>query len=197
MQKQNCYCQPRFKRATRSSTRGRMNGFFILHSAFYISKSVLLALPGGGADQFHQLGHLKPHFFLDDFAQRNIRCTVSWRTRREMRLTRTLGLPTFSKAFLQSSAFTMLFSPIRARQGSGCRRGCNRKIRCVANNSWSPFSLACCGLNSGPEQPAQDGRPTTGQQHRPHRSLHPRRRREIFLCAFAERPQFATLTRFF
>src|SRR5262245_38068344 len=30
---------------------------------------------------------------------------LSWRTRREIRLTRTLGLPTFSNAFLVSSAF--------------------------------------------------------------------------------------------
>ena len=30
---------------------------------------------------------------------------LSWRTRRETRLIRTLGLPTFSNAFLQSSEF--------------------------------------------------------------------------------------------
>src|SRR6185436_8520443 len=32
---------------------------------------------------------------------------LSWRTRRETRLTRTLGFPTFSRAFLVSSAFNV------------------------------------------------------------------------------------------
>jgi hypothetical protein len=54
---------------------------------------------------------------------------LSWRTRRETKLTRTLGLPTFSNAFRQSSAFTIIFVPNRARYNSGCRGGCNRKKR--------------------------------------------------------------------
>src|ERR1700688_2842262 len=41
---------------------------------------------------------------------------LSWRTRREMRFTSTLGLPTFSAAFLQSSEFTILVREIE--QGS-------------------------------------------------------------------------------
>ena len=38
---------------------------------------------------------------------------LSWRTRRETKLTRTLGLPTFSKAFFVSSAFKFFYSWVR------------------------------------------------------------------------------------
>ena len=75
----------------------------------------------GGCRQF------PADFVFDDFEQRDIggaetgdvrdqgaagatTAELSWRTRRETRLIRTLGLPTFSSAFLQSSAFKVLFS---------------------------------------------------------------------------------------
>ena len=49
---------------------------------------------------------------------------LSWRTRREIKLTRTLGFPTFSSAFFVSSAFKGFFQGFpryvdRAGQGNG------------------------------------------------------------------------------
>jgi len=77
--------------------------------------------PANRSGQFDQLGHLKPDFLLNNLQQSDIggaqlarlnqrtahrpEFELSWRTRRETRLTKTLGLPTFSNAFFASSAF--------------------------------------------------------------------------------------------
>ncbi len=41
---------------------------------------------------------------------------LSWRTRRDTRLIRTLGLPTFSKAFFVSSEFKVKFQKFERRK---------------------------------------------------------------------------------
>jgi hypothetical protein len=104
---------------------------------------VLLAFPAREAHQFDRLEQFPADFVFDDFAQSNVRrarwsrqaptpaetagAGVSWRTRREIRLIRTLGLPTFSRAFLQSSEFTNVFGQNRACQVSDCLTGRNKK----------------------------------------------------------------------
>jgi len=53
---------------------------------------------------------------------------VSCRTRRETKLTRMLGLPTFAKACLQNSLFKGLYI-FRASQSSGYSGDINRKVK--------------------------------------------------------------------
>src|SRR5256885_1936271 len=52
---------------------------------------------------------------------------LSWRTRREIKLTRTLGLPTFSSAFLVSSAFKAVS---KVNESSEVEYGPRRQKQC-------------------------------------------------------------------
>ena len=69
---------------------------------------------------------------------------LSWRTRRDIRFTRMLGLPTFSSAFLLRSAFKFLFQWVkRARESTRWPSGnATQKIpaqqsrKVVSNSGW-------------------------------------------------------------
>src|SRR5882724_1752377 len=96
--KGQCYAFLRFFGVVNSSGVGGIGSQSILSST--ISSRAMSATPMVGGTSINGRLPVPP-------------AELSWRTRRDIRFTRMLGLPTFSSAFLLRSAFKFLFQWVK------------------------------------------------------------------------------------